>query len=57
LAQEETVEELLNLAEEKLLPVLKELFSAAQQLDMRSMLRDLPHILEKNGVCRFTPSP
>jgi hypothetical protein len=55
LAQEETVEELLNLAEEKLVPVLKELFSAAQQLDMRSMLRDLPHILEKNGVCRFTP--
>jgi len=41
-------------AEEQLVPTLEQLYSTAQQLDIPSLMADLPTHLRESGLCQLT---
>ena len=46
---------MLALAKDQLIPAMEHMYTAAQQLDIPLLLKNLPLILQKNGLCQFTP--
>ena len=48
------VDQMWSIATQQLMPALEDLYAAVQQLNMASMLQDVPQMVQSSGICEFT---